>query len=74
VPHGEDVLVLILLTLLDDGELRHLRRRLCVTIILHFSRQFPWWPGGEERGNRPGGSRTRWDLGRARRLMLSVKA
>ena len=34
---GEDVLVLVLLTLLYDRELRHLRRGLSVVILWHWS-------------------------------------
>jgi hypothetical protein len=75
VPQGENALVLVLLALLDDRKLRNFRRGFGVNVGLYISSVGTLdFRKGEGREGRLDGTRTRFCLGRGRRLTLSAKA
>jgi hypothetical protein len=75
VPQGENVLVFVLLALLDDRKLRNFRRGFGVSVGLHLSSVGTLdFRKGERREGRLDNIRTRFGLGRGRRLTLSAKA
>jgi hypothetical protein len=75
VPQGENALVLVLLALLDDRKLRNFRRGFRVNVGLYLSSVGTLdFCKGERREGRLGSTRTRFCLGRGRRLTLSAKA
>lgn len=75
VPNGENALVLVLLALLNDRKLRNFRRGFGINVGLHLSSVGTLdFRKGERREGRLDGTRTRFGLGRGRRLTLSAKA
>ncbi len=75
VPQGENALVLVFLALLNDRKLRHFRRGFRVNVSLHLpSVSTLGFRVGERREGSLYGTRTRFGLGRGRRLTLSAKA